>query len=78
MPASLKISTAIAIRNARTGLSRAAAAIDHVAQVGRLFMALPPADTDLGYLSTAAVNTPSGQFTLKRQPPLRVPAHVRA
>ena len=48
---SIRISTAIAIKNARTGLSRRAAAIDHVAQVGRLFTALPPADTDLGYLA---------------------------
>jgi hypothetical protein len=48
---SMKISIAIAIRNARTGLSTAATAIDHVAQVGRLLTALPPADTDLGYLA---------------------------
>jgi hypothetical protein len=40
MPASfrtpMKISTAIAVRNARTGLSTAAAIIDQMAQVGRL------------------------------------------
>jgi hypothetical protein len=55
MPASfrtpMKISTAIAIRNARTGLSTAAAIIDHMAQVGRLFISVPPGDTDLGYLA---------------------------
>jgi hypothetical protein len=39
-----KISTAIAIRNAR----KAAALIDHVAQVGRLLISVPPGVTDLG------------------------------
>jgi len=47
----MKISTAIAVRNARTGLSTAAAIIDHMAQDGRLFMSVPPGDTDLGYLA---------------------------
>jgi Phytanoyl-CoA dioxygenase (PhyH) len=46
-----KTSTTIAIRNARTGLSTAAPAINHMAQVGRLFTTLPPADSDLGYLA---------------------------
>jgi hypothetical protein len=48
---SIKISTAITVRNARTGMSTAAAAIDHMAQVGRLLTASRPADTDLGYLA---------------------------
>src|SRR6516162_5078621 len=37
--APITISAAIASRNARTGLSRAAAAINHMAQVGRLLTA---------------------------------------
>jgi hypothetical protein len=47
----MKISTAIAVRNARTGLSRAAVITDHMAQVGRLFMSVSLGDTDLGYLA---------------------------
>jgi len=41
----------IAIRNASTGQSSTAAAIVHMAQVGRLFTALLLADTDLRYLA---------------------------
>ena len=55
MPASFtrpnKISRTIAIRNATTGLSAVAAAIDQMAQMGRLFTALLRADSDFGYLA---------------------------
>lgn len=47
----IKISIAIAVRNASTGLSTAAAAIDHIAQVGRLLTRIPTADAELGYLT---------------------------
>jgi hypothetical protein len=40
------ISTAMANRKARTGLSKAAAAIANMPQAGRLITPLPPADTD--------------------------------
>ena len=53
--APIKVSTAIAVRNARTGLSTAATAIHHMAQVGRLLTRMPPADTDLGRSSADAV-----------------------
>ena len=43
----IRISTAIAMRKARTGLRRAPAAIDHTAQVGRLLTRLLSAATDL-------------------------------
>jgi hypothetical protein len=35
-----------------------------------------PTDTDFGLFSTAAVNTPSGRFTLTRRPVLPALAHV--
>jgi hypothetical protein len=69
-----KISTAIAIRSART----AAAAIEHVAQVGRLRTRLPLAEPDCGYLAPSRSATRPGRLTLKRRPALRVPAQVRA
>ena len=46
-----RISRTIATRNARTGLSTVAAAIDQMAQMGRLFTALLRADSDFGYLA---------------------------
>jgi hypothetical protein len=49
--APIKISTAIAIRNARTGLGTLATAIDHMAQVGRLRTRLTLAVPDRGYLA---------------------------
>ena len=49
--APIKISTAMAIRNARTGLSRAATAIDHMAQVGRLPTRFPLAVPDRAFLA---------------------------
>ena len=61
----IRISTAIAMRKARTGLSRAAAAIDHMAQIGRPLTRIPPADPDLGSLAprrsaTRPAPSPSG------------------
>ena len=47
----IRISTAIPIRNARTGLSTAAMAIENMAQAGRLLTRIPTADTDLNHLS---------------------------
>src|SRR5207302_9988967 len=45
----IRISTAIATRNANTGLSRTATVImDNGAQVGRFLMVLPPTHIDLG------------------------------
>jgi len=42
----IRISTAMASRKARTGLSKAAAAIANMPHAGRLLALLPPADTD--------------------------------
>jgi hypothetical protein len=61
IPASIRapiiISTAIAIRKAKRGLSTAAAAIDHMAQVGRLLTLMSLADTNLGYLASRQSTT---------------------
>jgi hypothetical protein len=46
----IKISIAIAIRNANTGLSKTTAAIIDNRQVGKLLMPLPPVNIDLGHL----------------------------
>jgi hypothetical protein len=61
MPASLrtpiKIATTMTNRNANAGLSKAAAATDHLPQIGRLSVASRPADTDPRQCSVAAVNS---------------------
>jgi hypothetical protein len=41
----IKISTAIAIKNVKTGLIKAATAIDNMAQIGTLLTPSPPVDT---------------------------------
>ena len=62
-PASIRdpitISTAIAIKNVKTGLSKAATAIDNMAQIGTLLTRSPPVDTDLALSSTPTVSNPS-------------------
>jgi hypothetical protein len=55
----IKISTAIAIKNARTGLSKTATATDHMAQIGTLLTPSPPVDTDFALSSTQMVSNPS-------------------
>jgi len=63
--APITISAAIASRNARTGLSRAAAAINHMAQVWKTAHgALPPADVDLSHLAPRRSATRPVDLTL--------------
>ena len=55
----IKISTAIAIKNVKTGLSKAATAINNMTQIGTLLTPSPPVDTDLALSSTQTVSNPS-------------------
>ena len=47
----IKISAAMAIKSAKTGLSKAATAIDHMAQIRMLLTPSPRADTDFACLA---------------------------
>ena len=50
----------------KTGLSKAATAIDNMAQIGTLLTRSPPVDTDLALSSTRTVSNPSDRVPYRQ------------